>query len=407
MKKWHGFLAFSLSMSLCACTPGVVPGTGTIPNNPSATAAPSQSPDPTVTPTPSATANPSTCGDILSTFSSDSEGWLVAGDAEGGTGNPNYQTTAGNPGGHISAKDDVTGGTWYWSAPEKFLGNRSTALNQKLSFDLKQSDTRSQYENNDLVLEGNGMTLVLQLDKHPGTDWTAYAVMLNTSSAWKKGSAEGELATLTEIENALSSLTRLWIRGEYIEGSDTGSLDNVRLSQRCATNAGLPISTFDANSEGWLVAGDAEDGTGNPDYQSSNGNPGGYISADDDVAGGTWYWSAPEKFLGNQASAYQKTLSFDLKQSTLSNQFENSDLILEGNGQTLVLNLEKHPELDWTPYTVYLDTRAAWKTNDSNGELATASNIQNVLQGLSRLWIRGEYVEGKDTGSLDNVILGQ
>lgn len=391
MKKWHGFLAFSLSMSLCACTLSTTPGTGTIP-----------------APSPSATLP--TCGDIISTFSSDSEDWIVEGDAEGGTGTPSYQPTDGNPDGHLSANDDVTGGTWYWSAPQKFLGNQSTALHQNLSFDLKQSGNGSQHKDNDLILEGNGTTLVLQLDTQPGADWTTYTVALNTGSAWKKDSAKGELATLADLKNALSNLTRLWIRGEYIVGPDTGSLDNVRLRQSCGKidlPTSPPTSTFDTNAEDWLVVGDAADGTGTPDYQAINGNPGGYLSADDDTTGGTWYWSAPSKFLGNQESAYQRTLAFDLKQSTLKNQFEDDDILLEGNGQTLVLSLDQHPALDWTSYTVFLDTRAAWKTNSSKGDLATASDIQNVLKDLSRLWIRGEYVEGKDTGSLDNVILGQ
>jgi hypothetical protein len=416
MKIGSGFFTLSLSLYLCACTPGATPVTPpetvptTAPETPAATANPGESSPPVVNPTSAPSTSPSpatpTCGDVVSTFSTDTEGWIVAGDAEGGTGNPDYQSAEGNPGGHLSADDDVTGGTWYWSAPQKFLGNQKAALNQKLSFDLKQSDTSAQFENSDVVLEGNGMTLVLQLEAHPGTDWTAYTVMLNTSSAWKKDSAEGEVATLADIESVLSDLTRLWIRGEYIEGSDTGSLDNVRLSQLCP-NTGLPKSTFDTDSEGWLVAGDAEEGTGTPDYQATNGNPGGHLSADDDVTGGTWYWSAPQKFLGNQASAYQKTLAFDLKQSTLSSQFEDSDVILEGNGKTLSLSLNRHPGLDWTSYSVNLDTRAAWKLNDSDGALASATDIQNVLQDLSRLWIRGEYVEGEDTGALDNVILGQ
>lgn len=407
MKIGSGFFALSLSMYLCACTPGLTPGT--TPGTPSATTTPGTNPTPVISPTPVSSPSPVSpaCNDIVSDFASDAENWLVAGDAEGGTGKPDYQSTNGNPGGYLSAKDDVTGGTWYWSAPEKFLGNQQAALNQKLSFDLKQSATSSQFENNDVVIEGGGMTLVLQFDQHPGTDWTAYTVIFNTNSSWKKDSASGELATLAEIESVLSNLSRLWIRGEYIEGADTGSIDNVRLKQACASTGGIPISTFDTNSEDWLVAGDAEKGTGTPDYHSTDGNPGGYLSAEDDVAGGTWYWSAPQKFLGNQASAYQKTLAFDLKQSTLSSQFDNSDLILEGNGKVLALSLNQHPELDWTHYTVNLDTRAAWKINDSSGELATAADIQNVLKDLNRLWIRGEYVEGKDTGSLDNVKLGQ
>ena len=165
-------------------------------------------------------------------------------------------------------------------------------------------------------------------------------------------------------------------------------------------------STFDAHDDDWQVAGDAEDGRQTPQYLTTGGNPGGHIAANDDVAGGVWYWSAPQKFLGNQAAAYQKRLSFDLKQSTLNSQFDEADVMLVGAGQTLVLDLANNPGTDWTSYSVMLSESANWKRGDLAGESATSADLRAVLGDLTQLWIRGEYVTGSDTGSLDNVIFG-
>ena len=42
------------------------------------------------------------------------------------------------------------------------------------------------------------------------------------------------------------------------------------------------VSTFDKDDEGWLVAGDAQAGREKPTYHKVGGNPGGFLSANDD-----------------------------------------------------------------------------------------------------------------------------
>lgn len=164
------------------------------------------------------------------------------------------------------------------------------------------------------------------------------------------------------------------------------------------------VSTFDNDDEGWTVSGDAQDGSVTPDYHSTGGNPDGYISADDDVAGGTWYFDAPAKFLGNQAGAFGNTLSYDLRQSATSSPFNNEEIILAGNGTTLIYN-HAHPGTDWTSFSVTLNDSAGWTIGTGGGAAATDSDIQNVLSDVTALRIRGEYRSGADTGSLDNVVL--
>lgn len=163
------------------------------------------------------------------------------------------------------------------------------------------------------------------------------------------------------------------------------------------------MSTFDTDIDGWLVAGDATSAT--PQYMAAGGNPGGFVEADDRAAGGIWYWQAPTKFLGDQSAAWGGSLSFDLTQNKLSSQLDRDDVILTGGGLTIVFDTANNPGLDWTEYSIDLNDTAGWTLDTAAGAAATAGQIQTVLGNLGTLRIRGEYVNGSDTGQLDNVIL--
>ncbi len=172
----------------------------------------------------------------LSTFNFSAEGWTVVGDAQNSTVIPDHVTTGGNPGGHVSATDDVTGGTWYWRAPRTFLGNVSCAYGQPLEFDLMQTPTSNQFNSEDVVLEGGGLRLVLDTPCNPGLcgglDWTHYSVPLSETAGWikddtKNGTIAGDPATQQDLQTVLANITSLLIRGEFVSGPDVGRLDNV------------------------------------------------------------------------------------------------------------------------------------------------------------------------------------
>ena len=169
-------------------------------------------------------------GAIVSTFDKDDDGWTVAGDAQGGRKTPNYHKDGGNPGGHLSAKDDANNDVWYWVAPKKFLGDRSASYGKTLSFDLTQSITDSPFDDSDVIREGETMTLVFKLPKHPEMKWTSYKIPLKASKGWKVKHTSKD-ATEDELKAVLKSLKRLWIRGEYASGYDIGQLDNVSLEK--------------------------------------------------------------------------------------------------------------------------------------------------------------------------------
>lgn len=163
-------------------------------------------------------------------------------------------------------------------------------------------------------------------------------------------------------------------------------------------------STFDTGTEGWQVVGDAQAGSVLPTWIATGGNPGGFITADDDVAGGVWYWQAPPHFLGNRAVAYQTNLTFGLRQSATDSQFDSPDVILSGAGITLTMDTQTNPGTDWTAFSVALDETAGWLV-EATGEPPSASAMQAVLGDLRSLWIRGEFRDGDDMGSLDTVQL--
>ena len=176
-------------------------------------------------------------------------------------------------------------------------------------------------------------------------------------------------------------------------------------------------SGFDVNAEGWTITGDAQAAHVKPDYNGTGGNPGGLISAVDDVTGGTWYFQAPSKYMGDASSTYGKSLRFDLKTTDVSNPFDNFDVILSGAGKVLVFNTANNAAVGkWTSYKVKLDETAGWGVINAVGDSypsdwstlpkPSAADFKAVLGNVTQLLIRGEFNDGPDTGFLDNVRFG-
>ncbi|MEF8870053.1 MAG: laminin B domain-containing protein [Haloarculaceae archaeon] len=199
------------------------------------------------------------------------------------------------------------------------------------------------------------------------------------------------------------------VEGLAIGTSETGAA-HVFNADGSGENGSVAItSSFDADDDGWRVTGDAQGVGSTPEYLESGGNSGGHICANDDVEGGTWYFSAPAEFLGDRASAYSETLEFDIKQSSTNNQFAQDDIVLRNETRTIVYDFgdaSAHPGTNWTSYSVPLDASNANWTFDSGGNVSSAA-FRTLLSNLTDLSIRGEYVDGSDRGCLDTVRLSQ
>jgi predicted ribosomally synthesized peptide with SipW-like signal peptide len=166
-----------------------------------------------------------------------------------------------------------------------------------------------------------------------------------------------------------------------------------------------PETDFEEGEEGWTLIGDST--TVEAQIVESGGNPGAYLEATDQVAGGVWYWNAPASFLGDQSAFAGGRLAYDLQQAPRSSQFVADDIVLEGAGTTLVYRYDSPADYPaespaWSEYDIALDASAGWTVGTNAGPAATPTEIASVLGDLTSLRIRGEFRSGADTGGLDN-----
>jgi len=142
--------------------------------------------------------------------------------------------------------------------------------------------------------------------------------------------------------------------------------------------------------------------TGTPvtvNYNSTNGNPGGYISvtysSNATVASEGWF--APAKFLGYKAAqSYGMNLKFDLQQSFAgTNSSGQGDVRIETTtNDDIVFSLPVKPAVApaWSSYTIKLDETGGWRVASTGGALATKADILRALSNVKTIEIRGTYI---------------
>ena len=161
-------------------------------------------------------------------FDTGDEGWRAIGDPVSAV--PTWFANGGNPGGWLRSVDASTGGTWQWNAPAQFLGNKCTAYGNFLRFDLTASDFNTSANQPDVTLISGPIRLVFNTPQNPATTWTHYDVLLSETAGWRLGNLNGQVPTAAQFRSALSNLTGLQIRGEFLSSADDqGGLDNVVL----------------------------------------------------------------------------------------------------------------------------------------------------------------------------------
>ena len=140
-----------------------------------------------------------------------------------------------------------------------------------------------------------------------------------------------------------------------------------------------------------------------PVFHRDGGDPGGYISNEDEAVGETWYFRAPADVLARLSSAEHGSLTYTLKQSQTDAGFPDDDIVIVGRAGRLSYQFGRAPGEDWTDFSVRLSAAAGWRWNWN--QPATQEQIRSVLVNPSRLEIRGEYRTGPDVGSFDNFVL--
>jgi hypothetical protein len=173
------------------------------------------------------------------------------------------------------------------------------------------------------------------------------------------------------------------------------------------------VSTFNTGDEGWRIVSFENLTTDNfsikatytPTFNATGGNPGGFISTTDQDDG-DFTFSAPAKFLGNVSTA--TGLSYDLIYPVGPINYQPTDVILMGNGETLLWksNPDIVPGPSWMGVSLDFVPSIDWHVSTSGGALATGSDFANVLANLTGLFIRGEYSTGLvEMPGLDNARL--
>ncbi|HTJ52175.1 MAG TPA: FG-GAP-like repeat-containing protein [Cyclobacteriaceae bacterium] len=174
-------------------------------------------------------------------------------------------------------------------------------------------------------------------------------------------------------------------------------------------------SDFNSNADGWTTIVVSAGQTYAPTYNSTGGNPGGFISVELSSALPTPYYfyadryfDAPAKFLGNHNLSYNQNLTFDLQQSTSGTDITAAEVIITGGGLSIFYPLSTSPSTSsWSSYSVLLK-ETGWKTGSLAGIATTYNDIKTVLSNITSLRIRSQFIgnfAGTYSGRLDNVVL--
>lgn len=171
-------------------------------------------------------------------------------------------------------------------------------------------------------------------------------------------------------------------------------------------NASL-LSTFDSDAEGWWVTSGARNGM----WNSSGGNPGGYISAEDGLLNDDWYAGSPTSWAGDWSSYIGGVISFDL----IDLKQDPADQILAGAHGTyyadpweVVIVMDSNNRVRWNGDVQPLMT--GWThfeipLLESTANLAPSSteSFATIMSNVHHVLVRGEYYHLDDKTGLDNV----
>jgi hypothetical protein len=171
---------------------------------------------------------------ISETFNKSADGWTVIGDPS----SSGWEKTGGDPHGYLGWVDGATGADSYFQAGPKFLGNHVASYGGTLSYDIL--DSGNGYTAYDVQIVGDGKTLQYTNPNDSGFPtpnvWTAASVPLIAADFIDV--ATGLAPKVAEMKAVLRDITQLDIRAEYVNGAETGGLDNVELTRAAPEHLG-------------------------------------------------------------------------------------------------------------------------------------------------------------------------
>ncbi len=168
---------------------------------------------------------------IISTFTSDGEGWTALG------GQFFWDVNSGNPGGGIGVGDADSG--WAYARASAAYTAQPVVFGSAFRFDLKHTGTESPIYKVRVALQGGGLTLINE-SVIPTASWATYSFTMDHLSGWRKFSdiqqnytTSAPAATLSEMLSVLNAPTGLFIATDYNNltnpSDDLTELDNIQL----------------------------------------------------------------------------------------------------------------------------------------------------------------------------------
>ncbi len=165
-------------------------------------------------------------------FNKSADGWTVVGDPK----SSGWEAKGGDPKGYLGWVDGANGQDSYFQAGPKFLGDKLHFYGGTLSYDVL--DSGNGYTAYDVQIEGAGKTLQYTNPNDTGFPtpnvWSAASVSLVASNF--VDTATGAAPTVVEMKDVLKDITQLDIRAEFVNGPESGGLDNVLLALPAASH---------------------------------------------------------------------------------------------------------------------------------------------------------------------------
>ncbi len=173
----------------------------------------------------------SALANVTSTFDTNADGWTHAPGGDPDT-TVTFSATGGNPGGEIVLNEAAEGAFDFFQAPAKYLGNDSAFLNGTFAFQLMDNSSIDDLSAALTLTDGAGDTLTHVLPTFAPGSFVFFAFTLNQSGGWTytPSGGTGSAATQTEFQTVLANVSSLVVPGDFHNGPEMTSLDNVALS---------------------------------------------------------------------------------------------------------------------------------------------------------------------------------
>jgi alkaline phosphatase D len=185
---------------------------------------------------------------ITETFNKSADGWGLNGDPS----SFGWQATGGDPKGYLAWVDGATGAISYYTAGPKFLGNKMAFYGGTLSYDIL--DTGNGLNAYDVQIIGDGKTLQYTSPNDSGFPtpnvWSAASLQLIAANFID--TATNAPPSVSEMKKVMKDITEIDIRAEYVNGNESGGLDNVVLARKGAIASATVPHQPHTETSGWL-----------------------------------------------------------------------------------------------------------------------------------------------------------